>query len=103
VALGGTPPTAGFVGKWYIFSAAVRSGDYGLAIIGVLTSVVSIFFYLRVIVMMYMAEPGDAPRSPKPSPVAVLTLAATVVVIFYLGILPTRLLDLAAHSVGSLF
>ncbi len=103
LSLGGIPPTAGFIGKWYIFSAAIRSGDYGLAIIGVLTSVVSIFFYLRVIVMMYMAEPGDAPRSPEPSPVAVFTLAATVAATFYLGILPTRVLDLAAQSIGSLF
>jgi len=103
LSLGGIPPTAGFVGKWYIFSAAVRSGDYLLAIIGVLTSVVSIFFYLRVIVMMYMAEPADLPRSPEPSRVATLTLAATVIVTFYLGILPTSFLDLAARSIGSLF
>jgi NADH-quinone oxidoreductase subunit N len=91
------------VAKWYIFSAAMRGGDYGLAIIGVLTSVVSIFFYLRVIVMMYMAQPGDAPQSPKPSGAAVFTLAATVAVTFYLGILPTGLIDLAARSIGSLF
>jgi NADH-quinone oxidoreductase subunit N len=102
LSLGGIPPTAGFVAKWYIFSAAIRSGDYGLAIIGVLTSVVSIFFYLRVIVMMYMAEPGEAPCSPELSRTATLTLAATVVITFYLGILPTRVLELAAHSVGSL-
>jgi NADH-quinone oxidoreductase subunit N len=103
LSLGGIPPTAGFVGKWYIFSAAVRAGDYGLAIIGVLTSVVSIFFYLRVIVMMYMAEPADLPRSPEPSRIAVFTLAATLIITFYLGILPTRFLDLAARSIGSLF
>jgi NADH-quinone oxidoreductase subunit N len=103
LSLGGIPPTAGFVGKWYIFSAAIRAGDYGLAIIGVLTSVVSIFFYLRVIVMMYMAEPGDAPSSPEPSRTATFTLAATLVVTFYLGSLPTQFLDLAARSVASLF
>jgi NADH-quinone oxidoreductase subunit N len=103
LSLGGIPPTAGFVGKWYIFSAAVRSGDYLLAIIGVLTSVVSIFFYLRVIVMMYMAEPVDLPRSPEPSRAATFTLAATVVLTFYLGILPSQFLDLAARSIGSLF
>jgi NADH-quinone oxidoreductase subunit N len=103
LSLGGIPPTAGFVGKWYIFSAAIRSGDYGLAIIGVLTSVVSIFFYLRVIVMMYMAEPGDAPSSPEPPRGAVFTLAAALVITFYLGILPTRILDLAAQSIGGLF
>ena len=63
LSLGGLPPTAGFIGKWYIFSAAVSAGYYGLAIIGVLTSVVSVFFYLRVVVMMYMAERGtEAPR-----------------------------------------
>jgi NADH-quinone oxidoreductase subunit N len=91
------------VAKWYIFSAAVRSGDYLLAIIGVLTSVVSIFFYLRVIVMMYMAEPADLPRSPEPSRAATFTLAAALVVTFYLGILPAQVLDLAARSIGSLF
>ena len=103
LSLGGLPPTAGFVGKWYVFSAAMRAGHYGLAIIGVLTSVVSIFFYLRVIVMMYMAEPGDAPASPQPSRAAVFTLAAAILVTFYLGILPAQALDLALRSVGSLF
>jgi NADH-quinone oxidoreductase subunit N len=103
LSLGGIPPTAGFVGKWYIFSAAVRSGDYLLAIIGVLTSVVSIFFYLRVIVMMYMAEPVDLPRAPEPSRAATFTLAAALVATFYLGILPAPFLDLAARSIGSLF
>jgi NADH-quinone oxidoreductase subunit N len=52
LSLGGLPPTVGFIGKWYIFSAAVSAGYYGLAIVGVLTSVVSVFFYLRVVVMM---------------------------------------------------
>jgi NADH-quinone oxidoreductase subunit N len=56
LSLGGFPPTAGFIGKWYVFSAAVQEGYYGLAIIGVLTSVVSVFFYLRIVVMMYMTE-----------------------------------------------
>ena len=46
LSLGGFPPLAGFIGKWYIFSAAVQEGHYWLAIIGVLTSVVSVFFYL---------------------------------------------------------
>ena len=62
LSLGGLPPTAGFIGKWYIFSAAVQEGHYWLAIIGVLTSVISVFFYLRIVVMMYMTEGPDAPR-----------------------------------------
>jgi NADH-quinone oxidoreductase subunit N len=103
LSLGGLPPTAGFVGKWYIFSAAVRSGDYALAIIGVLTSVVSIFFYLRVIVMMYMADPVDVPAPAAPSRAAVFALALSVAVTFYLGILPGGIMEVAARSIGTIF
>ncbi|MGD0625339.1 MAG: NADH-quinone oxidoreductase subunit N, partial [Thermodesulfobacteriota bacterium] len=56
-SLAGIPPTAGFVGKFYIFSAAVKAGYIGLAIIGVLNSALSVYFYLRVTVMMYMRNP----------------------------------------------
>ena len=64
LSLGGFPPTAGFIGKWYIFAAAVQEGHYWLAIIGVLTSVVSVFFYLRIVVMMYMTEERGRPVAP---------------------------------------
>ena len=95
LSLGGFPPTAGFIGKWYLFSAAVSAGDYGLAIIGVLTSVVSVFFYLRIVVMMYMSdEPSTAPVTP-PSTASILALAVPTVATFYLGLLPARVLDLA--------
>lgn len=103
LSLGGLPPTAGFVAKWYIFSAAVSAGDYGLAIVGVLTSVISVFFYLRVVVMMYMSEPSDRALDAPVSGVAHLTLVLSVVAIFYLGVLPTRVLDLAAGSIATLF
>src|SRR5437867_3325186 len=52
LSLGGFPPMAGFIAKWYVFSAAVKAGANGLAIIGVLTSVVAVFFYLRIVVLM---------------------------------------------------
>jgi NADH-quinone oxidoreductase subunit N len=68
LSLGGIPPTAGFIGKWYIFTAAVSAGYYWLAIIGMLTSVVSVFFYLRVVVMMYDRRTGDAPIHGLPLP-----------------------------------
>ena len=73
LSLGGIPPTVGFIGKWYIFSAAVSAGYYGLAIIGVLTSVVSVFFYLRVVVMMYMSE-----RDARPVPAHVTTSVSSL-------------------------
>ena len=103
LSLGGLPPTAGFVAKWYVFSAAVRAGYYDLAIVGMLTSVVSVFFYLRVVVMMYMAEPVEEPVRPAVGPIAMSALAVSTIAIFYLGILPTRLLTLAADSVATIF
>ena len=104
LSLGGIPPTAGFVAKWYVFSAAVRAGYYGLAIIGVLTTVVSLFFYLRIVVMMYMAEPAEVTPAPAPpSRSAVFALALSVAAIFYLGVLPTRVLDIAARSIATMF
>jgi NADH-quinone oxidoreductase subunit N len=103
LSLGGFPPTAGFIAKWYIFSAAIGSEYYGLAIIGVLSSVVSVFFYLRIVVMMYMSE-RDA--RPMPAPIATVAfagLAISVAGILYLGILPTQVIDLAQASVRTIF
>jgi NADH-quinone oxidoreductase subunit N len=104
LSLGGLPPTAGFIGKWYIFSAAVSAGYYWLAIIGVLTSVVSVFFYLRVVVMMYMADREAGLAGPVTVPglgMAALTVAIAVIV--YLGVLPTQVLDFAAESIATIF
>ncbi len=99
LSLGGFPPTAGFIGKWYLFGAAVSAGSYTLAIIGVLTSVISVFFYLRVVVMMYMSDETSTAPVTQPSPASVFALAVPLVATFYLGILPTRLLELAANVV----
>jgi NADH-quinone oxidoreductase subunit N len=102
LSLGGFPPTAGFIGKWYLFSSAVNAGNYGLAIIGVLTSVVSVFFYLRVVVMMYMSDEVASAPITSPSSASLLALGVPVVAIFYLGILPARLLDLAVKSIATI-
>ncbi|MCC7180848.1 MAG: NADH-quinone oxidoreductase subunit N [Acidobacteria bacterium] len=103
LSLGGFPPTAGFIGKWYVFSAAVGAGYYGLATIGVLSSVVSVFFYLRIVVMMYMSE-RDA--RPVPAPVTGLAMAglvASLAGVLYLGVLPARVIDWAQASVATIF
>ena len=102
LSLGGFPPTAGFIGKWYIFSAAVQEGHYWLAVIGVLTSVVSVFFYLRIVVMMYMTEGSDLVR-PRVPAMAMAGLALATIVVFYLGVLPTQVLDLALDSITTIF
>jgi NADH-quinone oxidoreductase subunit N len=103
LSLGGLPPTAGFIGKWYIFSAAVSAGYYWLAIIGVLTSVVSVFFYLRVVVMMYMADRQGEPAPARITFLGMTALTVAIVAIFYLGILPTPVLNLAAASIATIF
>jgi NADH-quinone oxidoreductase subunit N len=103
LSLGGLPPTVGFIGKWYIFTAAVSSGYYGLAIIGVLTSVVSVFFYLRVVVMMYMADRQTERALPAVTGLGLAALALAIVAIVYLGVLPAPVLDFAAASIGTIF
>jgi NADH-quinone oxidoreductase subunit N len=103
LSLGGFPPFAGFVAKWYVFSAAVKAGYYGLAILGVLTSVVSVFFYLRIVVMMYMTPPVQEVRVPSVPMVAGAALLVCAMLIFYLGVLPTRVLDWAAASISTIF
>jgi NADH-quinone oxidoreductase subunit N len=103
LSLGGFPPMAGFIAKWYVFSAAVKAGYNGLAIIGVLTSVVSVFFYLRIVVMMYMTSTERPARFPPIPRLAGAALIVSAILIVYLGILPTRVLDWAAASISTIF
>ena len=103
LSLGGFPPLAGFIAKWYVFTAAIKAGYYWLAIIGVLTSVISVFFYLRIVVMMYMTPSGESiARFPAVPKVAGAALVASALMIFYLGILPARVLDWAAASISTI-
>jgi len=103
LSLGGFPPMAGFIGKWYIFAAAVQEGHYWLAIIGVLTSVVSVFFYLRVVVMMYMTEDAAAAPRPAVSAFSMAALGFAVLATLYLGVMPTRVIDYALQSIQTIF
>jgi NADH-quinone oxidoreductase subunit N len=103
LSLGGFPPTAGFIAKWYIFTAAVQEGYYWLAIVGMLTSVVSVFYYIRIIVMMYMSDARhEAPAVPI-SPMAWAGLAVSIIAILYLGVYPTTIIDLAQSSIETIF
>ena len=103
LSLGGFPPTVGFVAKWYIFSAAIQENLVALAVLGVLTSVVSVFFYLRIVVMMYMADEKATGHRPAVSSLAMAGMVIAVVAVFYLGILPGQLLSIAANSVAGIF
>jgi NADH-quinone oxidoreductase subunit N len=103
LSLGGFPPTAGFIAKWYVFSAAIGSGYYGLAIIGFLSSVVSVFFYLRIVVMMYMTDRDARPVPPPISAVAMAGLVVAMIGVLYLGVLPSRVIDIAQASISTIF
>ena len=101
VSLAGLPPTGGFMAKFHVFSAALNSGYVWLTVIAVLNSVVAVYYYLRLVVVMYMREPqGEALRSaPHPGwsyAVAALTLA--VVSTLHLGVFPSSVLDFAHRS-----
>ena len=95
LSLTGIPPTGGFMGKFYVFRSAVDAGMYGLAVTGVLASVVGAFYYLRVVVQMYLRDPapGGAALAPSPSENLAILLAAAGTL--YLGLFPGRLFDLA--------
>lgn len=101
-SLAGIPPTAGFVGKFYIFSAAIDAGYIGLAIIGVLNSVISVYFYLRVTVMMYMHDPEKEIKALDLSPAIVLALIIAAVGTLQMGITPAFYLAVVKQSLLAL-
>jgi NADH-quinone oxidoreductase subunit N len=93
LSLAGFPPLAGFAGKFYIFRSAVLSGHTFLAIIGVLNSLLSVVYYLRVIVAMYMEEGGAPGKSFRQSPYLYTAVGLSMAATLYLGILPARALE----------
>jgi NADH-quinone oxidoreductase subunit N len=104
VSLTGIPVTAGFVGKFYLFSAAVSVGGVGvtLALVGVLMSVVSAYYYLRVVVAMYMREPvGEDDWSPV-TPASAVALAVSAALTLLLGVWPAPVLRLARVAANAL-
>ena len=99
-SLAGIPPAAGFVGKFYIFAGAVQAGQVPLAVIGVLASLVSVYYYLRVVVVMYMrpAAPGESAFIPAHAAVR-LALLIAVGGILVLGVYPGPLYAAARAAV----
>jgi NADH-quinone oxidoreductase subunit N len=92
-SLAGIPPFAGFFGKYYVFVAAIDAGLTWLAILGVLMSVVSVYYYLRLIVVMYFRE-GDQQLPVKISNASYAVIIICVLAIIGLGIYPSSLLSI---------
>jgi NADH-quinone oxidoreductase subunit N len=102
LSLAGFPPLGGFAGKFYVFRAAVLSGHIGLAIIGVLNSLLSVIYYLRVIVAMYMEEGGAEGKSFRQASAVYVAIAVAVIGTLYLGILPASALNWSRIAFASL-
>ena len=103
ISLAGIPPTVGFVGKLYLFGSAVNAGYVWLAVIGVLNSAISVFYYLRLLVLMYMREPAEEmPPLRLPLGVAV-TLILTAVATLGAGLFPGRWFEMAREGIRALF
>jgi NADH-quinone oxidoreductase subunit N len=97
----GIPPAAGFIAKVYIFNSGVQNGLLWLVLIGVINSVVSAFYYLRVVKVMYLGEPASEEKVTASVPLGA-ALALAVMGMLYIGIFPGKLLDLA-KSATSMF
>ncbi|GAA3056908.1 hypothetical protein GCM10020000_44340 [Streptomyces olivoverticillatus] len=99
LAFAGIPLTSGFAGKFAVFKAAAQGGAAPLVIIGVLSSAIAAFFYIRVIVLMFFSEPkADGPTVAVPSPVTSVAIALGVIVTVVLGVAPQYFLDLAGQA-----
>lgn len=108
ISLGGIPATAGFVGKVGVFAAAIEAGYLWLAILGVIAAVGGLYFYLRVIVLMYFQQPvlapgpGTAHAEPEPSEPERVVIAVSLAVTVVFGLIPWPLLELVRHAVPAL-
>src|SRR5262249_24408752 len=104
LSLGGIPPTAGFMGKFWLFSAAIEGKYTWLALIGVLNSAVSLYYYIRIVVFMYLKKDVTG-SEPVFSPSLAFALTVAVVATIVLGVYPRLLFDVAtasAHTLGAI-
>jgi len=93
LSLAGVPGTAGFAGKFFIFRSSVETGLLGLTVVGLITTVISFYYYLYVVVQMYMRAPKEEFHDVRLPASLKLAIAITAAGTLYLGILPTRILD----------
>jgi NADH-quinone oxidoreductase subunit N len=104
LAFAGIPLTSGFTGKFAVFQAAIASGATPLVIVGVLSSAIAAFFYVRVIVLMFFSDPiPDGPVVVVPSVFTGTAVGLGVVATLVLGIVPQPVLSLASHAANQLF
>jgi len=99
-ALAGIPPTAGYIGKFVLFSSAIYSGLLWLAVLAILNSALSLFYYLRIISYMYLKEPAG-PKMPEPKGY-VFALVLTLIAVVWIGVFPNAFIDWAMQAAAVL-
>jgi NADH-quinone oxidoreductase subunit N len=100
LSLAGFPPTGGFLAKFYVFSSAVKQGLIPLVIIGVLASLISVFYYLRIVVYMYMREPSREVDIAVENPALFLVLFFCLYGVLQLGLYPRSILILIQQAIS---
>lgn len=101
-SMAGIPPLAGFFGKFYIFMSAIESGHYAVAVIGVLTSVVAAYYYIKIVKIMYFDKPEAVLEQPRSYEIRLVLFVATALNLFFF-IYPTPLFDAAKAASIALF
>jgi NADH-quinone oxidoreductase subunit N len=102
LSLGGIPPTAGFMGKFWLFGAAIESGFVWLAVVGVLNSAISLYYYLRIVVFMYLKKDATATAEATASAPLTLAMAVALLATLVLGVYPRLLFEVAEASTRAL-
>jgi NADH-quinone oxidoreductase subunit N len=100
LSLAGIPPFAGFFGKYFLFTAAIDAGFLWLTLVGVLSSIISVYFYIGLIVKMYFTEP-EGQREDNEVGMSGLSLIITIAGVIVLGILPSGILSIASNLFNS--
>jgi NADH-quinone oxidoreductase subunit N len=101
-SMAGIPPTAGFAAKYLLFYSAIQAGEIPLVIISVLCSAISVYYYLRVLVYMYMRDPQGSPANSRVSVWSTLAVGTMVALTIQIGVLPSRIVSAAKKAVTSL-
>jgi NADH-quinone oxidoreductase subunit N len=102
-SMAGFPPTGGFLAKFMVFSAGVKAGLTPLVVLGVVTSLLGVAYYLRVVVVMFMRDPAPGVEIEAENPSALLVLFLGLVGVIQLGLFPANILHFIRQAAASMF
>jgi len=98
----GLPPTVGFIGKWFLFAAAIQQGQFALVLIAAINATIALYYYLLVLRQIYLVEASADATTLRWSPALAVSAATGSVVVVVMGILPSAIWDRAAEAIAVL-